>query len=221
MGVSEERIDKIDQMIINAVAADEIPAAAALIVRNGKIIYHKAHGMADIHAGKALTDDAIFRIASQSKAITSTAVMMLWEEGKFKLDDPISRFIPEFKDIQVLDTVYPDGTYGTIPANKPITIRHLLTHTSGLGYGIIDGDPRIRRIYADAGIVDLYTTEPVTIAANIKRLATLPLHHHPGERFTYSEGLDVLGYFIEIISGNPFDVYLQDHLTIITIGLYS
>lgn len=212
MGVSEERINKIDRMIINAVADDEIPAAAAMIVRNGKVIYHKAHGMADIHTGKALTDDAIFRIASQSKAITSTAVMMLWEEGKFKLDDPISRFIPEFKDIQVLDTVYPDGTYGTIPANKPITIRHLLTHTSGLGYGIIDGDPRIRKIYADAGIVDLYTTEPVTIAANIKRLATLPLHHHPGERFTYSEGLDVLGYFIEIISGNSFDVYLQDHL---------
>ncbi|NNF35427.1 MAG: beta-lactamase family protein [Saprospiraceae bacterium] len=211
-GVSEERIAKIDQLLENAVNEDQIPAVAALIVKDGKIIYQQAYGIADVETGKPLTEDAIFRIASQSKAITSTAVMMLWEEGKFRLDDPISRFIPEFKDAQVLDSVYADGTYSTIPADKPITIRHLLTHTSGLGYGVIDGDPRMRKIYADAGIVDLFTTKPVTIAENIKKLASLPLHHHPGERFTYSEGLDVLGYFIEIVSGKPFDVYLRDHL---------
>ncbi len=212
MGVSNERIDKIDKFIKNAVADDILPAVGALIARNGKIIYHQAYGKADVATGKQLTKDAIFRIASQSKAITSTAVMMLWEEGKFRLDDPISKFIPGFKNVQVLDTVYEDGTYGTIPADKPITIRHLLTHTSGLGYGIIDGNPYIRKIYADAGIVDLFTTEPVTIGENIKKLAALPLHHHPGEGFTYSEGLDVLGYFIEIISGKSFDAYLKDHL---------
>ncbi len=104
-----------------------------------------------------------FRIASQSKAITATAVMMLWEEGKFRLDDPISKYIPEFKDPQILATFNEaDSSYTTTPADKEITIRHLLTHTSGLGYGVIDGDPRIRRIYAKAGVTDLFTTEQIS-----------------------------------------------------------
>lgn len=89
-----------------------------------------------------------------------------------------------------------DTTYTTKPAGKEITIRHLLTHTSGLGYGVIDGDPRFKAMYKKAGIVDLFTTEPVKIGDNIKKLAKLPLHHVPGEKFVYSEGLDVLGYFI-------------------------
>jgi len=95
---------------------------------------------------------------------------------------------------------------------REITIRHLLTHTSGLGYGAIGGDARFKKLYAQAGVVDLFTTEPVTIGKSVKRLAKLPLHHQPGEKFTYSEGLDVLGYFIEVISGKPFDVYLREHL---------
>ena len=191
---------------------NKLPAIGALIARNGKIVFQKAYGVADVETNTAMDTDAIFRIASQTKAITSTAVMMLWEEGKFRLDDPISRYIPEFQDAQVLDTVYPDGTYKTIPADKAITIRHLLTHTSGIGYGVIDGDPRMRKIYEEAGIIDLFTTKPITIEENIKKLAKLPLHHHPGERMTYSEGLDVLGYFIEIVSGKSFNEFLQEHL---------
>ena len=93
-----------------------------------------------------------------------------------------------------------------------MTIRHLLNHTSGIGYGIIDGDERIRKIYQKAGVVDLYTTENVSIEQSVKRLAKLPLHHEPGERFTYSEGLDVLGYLIEIISGQSFSEFLEEHL---------
>jgi CubicO group peptidase (beta-lactamase class C family) len=157
--------------------------------------------------------DAIFRIASQTKAITSTAVMMLWEEGKFRLDDPISKFIPEFKNPQVLQNFrYGDTSYTTVAANKEITIRHLLTHTSGLGYGVIDGDERMRMIYHKAGIIDLYSTANVSIEDNIKKLAKLPLHHNPGEKYTYSEGLDVLGYLIEIVSGMPFDEFLRKRL---------
>jgi CubicO group peptidase (beta-lactamase class C family) len=157
--------------------------------------------------------DDIFRIASQSKAITSTAVMMLWEEGKFQLDDPISKYIPEFKNPQVLNSfIYSDTSYTTVPANKEITIRHLLTHTSGIGYGVIDNDERFRLIYGKAGITDLFTTENVKIGESVKKLAKLPLHHNPGEKFTYSEGLDVLGYFIEVISGQPFDIFLRERL---------
>jgi CubicO group peptidase (beta-lactamase class C family) len=139
--------------------------------------------------------------------------MMLWEEGRFRLDDPVSNWIPEFKKPQVLKTYNEaDGTWTGEPAKREITIRDLLTHTSGLGYGIIDGDARFKKLYAKAGVVDLFTTEPVTIRESVLRLAKLPLHHQPGEKFTYSEGLDVLGYFIEVVSGMPFDVFLQKRL---------
>lgn len=213
VGMSAERLARIDAMCAKAVNAGTVPGVVALVARHGKIVYHKAFGLADNASNRTLKRDDIFRIASQSKAITSTAVMMLWEEGRFQLDDPISKFIPEFKNSGVLDTFNEqDVTWTTKPVRTPITIRHLLTHTSGIGYGVIDGDERFRKIYAKAGITDLFTTEPVRIADSVKKLAALPLHHHPGEKFTYSEGLDVLGYFIEIVSGMSFDEFLRKHL---------
>lgn len=210
VGISEERLARIDEMCTIAIEENKIPGVVALVVRNGKIVYNKAFGMADNESGKKLKSDAIFRIASQTKAITSTAVMMLWEEGKFKLDDPISKYIPEFGKAKLLDSFSEkDSSYTTRLADKQITIRHLITHTSGIGYGFIDGDERFRKIYQKAGIIDAFTLEPIIIKENIKKLAKLPLHHNPGEKFTYSEGLDVLGYFIEIISGIPFDEFLR------------
>jgi CubicO group peptidase (beta-lactamase class C family) len=212
-GMSAERLGHIDGMCEKAVREGVAPGIVALVARHGKIVYYKAFGMADNAAERPLKRDDIFRIASQSKAITATAVMMLWEQGKFQLDDPISKFIPEFKNPQVLKTLrYADTNYTTEPARSEITIRHLLTHTSGIGYGVIDGDERVRMIYAKAGITDLFTTEPVKIGDSVKKLARLPLHHHPGERFTYSEGLDVLGYLIEVVSGLPFDQFLRQRL---------
>ncbi|MCP5519291.1 MAG: beta-lactamase family protein [Verrucomicrobiales bacterium] len=213
VGMSAERLARIDVLCEQAVGEGRIPGVVALVARHGRIVYFKAFGMADNQADRALRTDAIFRIASQSKAITATAVMMLWEEGRFQLDDPIANWIPEFKEAGVLQTFNEtDGTYTTEPVRTPITIRHLLTHTSGIGYGVIDGDPRFKRIYAEAGVTDLFTTEPVTIAESVQKLARLPLHHHPGERFTYGEGLDVLGRFIELVSGQPFDAFLRDRL---------
>jgi len=212
-GMSPERLAKIDAMFEESIEKGEIPGAVALIARKGKIVYHKAFGMVDNEANRKAKKDDIFRIASQSKAITSTAVMMLWEEGKFRLDDPISKYIPEFKNPTVLKSYrYSDNSYTTEPAKSEITIRHLLTHTSGLGYGVIDGDERFKMIYKEAGITDLYTTEKITIAESVKKLAKLPLHHHPGEAYVYSEGLDVLGYFIEIISGMSFSEFLETRL---------
>jgi CubicO group peptidase (beta-lactamase class C family) len=213
VGMSPERLARIDNMLTEAVSGSQIPGVAALIVRDGKIVYYKAFGMADNQTGRSLKRDDIFRIASQSKAITSTAVMMLWEEGKFRLDDPISKYIPEFKDPQVLKSfTYADTSFTTVPASQEITIRHLLTHTSGIGYGVIDGDERFKMIYKKAGITDLFTTENITIGESVRKLARLPLHHNPGEKYTYSEGLDVLGYFIEVISGMPFDEFLRKRL---------
>jgi CubicO group peptidase (beta-lactamase class C family) len=213
VGISPERLARIDQMCSDAVQKEDLPGMVTLVARNGKIVLWKAYGMADVQTGKAMKRDDIFRIASQTKAITSTAVMMLWEEGKFQLDDPISKYIPEFKNPKVLKSFsYADTTWTGEQANSEITIRHLITHTSGIGYGFIDGDERFRLIYRKAGIIDAFTTEKVTIAENVKKLAKLPLHHQPGEKFTYSEGLDVLGYLIEIVSGMPFDQFLKTHI---------
>ncbi len=213
VGMSSERLARIDKMCLEAIENGEIPGAVLLVARKGKIVYHKAFGMADVQKGREMKTDDIFRIASQTKAITSTAVMMLWEEGKFSLDDPISKFIPEFRNPQVLQSFrYADTTWTGVPARREITVRDLLTHTSGIGYGIIDGDERMRMIYGKAGITDLFTTEKITIGESVRKLAKLPLHHQPGEKFTYSEGLDVLAYFVEVVSGIPFDRYLKERI---------
>ncbi len=213
VGMSAERLSRIDAMCREAVKNDDLPGIVALVARNGTIVLHKAYGMADNTSSRKMKEDDIFRIASQTKAITSTAVMMLWEEGKFRLDDPISKFIPEFKNPMVLSGFrYQDTSFTAVAADREITIRHLLTHTSGIGYGVIDGDERFKMIYAKAGITDLFTTEPITIEESVKKLAKLPLHHNPGEKFTYSEGLDVLGYLIEIVSGMPFDEFLRKRI---------
>lgn len=224
-GVSAERLARIETMLAKAISEGTIPGAVALVARKGKIVHHKAYGLADTQSNRAMKRDDIFRIASQSKAITATAVMILWEEGRFRLDDPVSRYIPEFRNMQVLKSYNEqDGSWTGEPAKREITIRHLLTHTSGLGYGQIDADPRFKKIYEKAGVVDLFTTEKVTIGESVKRLAKLPLHHHPGEKYTYSEGLDVLGYLIEVVSGMPFDVFLKkrlfDPLGMVDTGFY-
>jgi len=212
VGVSEERLARIDKMLNESIDRGEIPGAVALVARKGKIVFFKAYGMADAESGRAFQTDDIFRIASQTKAITSTAVMMLWEEGKFRLDDPISKYIPEFEHAFVLDSlIEEDSSFIASPASQPITIRHLITHTSGIGYGFIDNDP-FRKIYAKAGINDAWTTEALMLEDNIRKLAALPLHHNPGENFTYSEGIDVLGYLVEILSGMPLDRFLLERI---------
>lgn len=210
VGMSSERLARIDAMCEKAIASQEVPGMVALVARKGKIVYHKAFGTADPITKRPYAKDDIFRIASQTKAITSTAVMMLWEEGKFRLDDPISKYIPAFKNQQVLKSFkYADTTFTGEPVKQEITIRHLLTHTSGIGYGVIDEDERFKMLYKKAGITDLYTTQPITIKESVLKLAKLPLHHEPGSEYVYSEGLDVLGYFIEVMSGMPFDEFLR------------
>ena len=212
-GLDPDRLARIDQMMEEAIAEGEIPGGVALIARNGQIVYHKAFGQSDMEQGTEFLKNDIFRIASQTKAITSAAVMMLWGEGHFQLDEPISKYIPEFENTGVLETfVESDSSFTTTPLTTPITIRHLLTHTSGIGYGMIDGDPRFRKAFVKAGIIDAFTAEAVTLKENVPKLAQMPLHHEPGAAWTYSEGLDVLGHFVEIVSGMPFDEFLKSRI---------
>jgi len=213
VGMSSERLARIDKMASEAIENNEVPGLVAIVARKGKIVYHKAFGVADLASGREMRTDDIFRIASQTKAITSTAVMMLWEEGLFQLDDPVSKYIPEFRNPRILDTYdEADGSYTTIPAKNEIRIRHLLTHSSGLGYGMIDGNQSIKAIYKKAGIVDAWTTDAIYLSENIKKLATLPLVFEPGEKYRYSLGLDVAGYLIEVLTGMSFDAFLKERL---------
>ena len=213
VGMSAERLARIDAVCEQAIANGDIPGAVVLVARKGKIVHHKAFGVADGEGKEPLRTDHIFRIASQTKAITATAVLMLWEEGYFRLDDPISRWIPEFKNPKVLKKFhYSDTTYTAVPAKREITIRHLLTHTSGIGYGIIDPDESFQMLFQKEGVREIASRTPLTTAENIKRLAQLPLHFNPGEKYLYSMGLDVLGYFVEIVSGMSFDEFLQTRL---------
>ncbi|WP_194976797.1 serine hydrolase domain-containing protein [Aquiflexum lacus] len=213
VGISPDRLKKLDAMLEESVKSGEIPGMVALIVRNGKVVYHTAKGKSDMESGKNMSKDAIFRIASQTKAITSTAVMMLWEEGKFRLDDPISKYIPEFKNPQVLQNFrYGDTTYTTVPAKREISIRHLLTHSAGIGYGGIDSDERMRMIYHKAGIVEAFDSKGMNNERNIRNLAKMPLHQDPGGSFIYSMSIDVLGHLVEIVSGMSLDSFFQERI---------
>jgi CubicO group peptidase (beta-lactamase class C family) len=159
-----------------------------------------------------LKQDAIFRIASQTKAITSVAVMMLFEEGKFLLDDPISRYIPDFAHPVVLDKFNPaDSSYTTVPAKREITIRDLLTHTSGIDYAGI-GSESMKAIYAKAKVPSGFVSERSFLADAIKRLGGLPLVHQPGARFTYGLNIDVLGYLVEVLSGKSLDQFFRERI---------
>jgi CubicO group peptidase (beta-lactamase class C family) len=212
VGLSSDRLSRIDDMINEHVKNKTLPGAVVYIVRNGKVAYHKAYGASNIATNAPLKKDDIFRIASQSKAITSLAVMMLFEEGKFLLDDPISWYIPEFKNPTVVKSFdKKDSSYTTEPAKQEITIRHLLTHTSGLDYAVIGGEP-LRSIYAKNKISPGVGGDKIVMSENLKLLAKLPLAHHPGDRWTYGLNTDVLGYLVEILSGMPFDKFLQTRI---------
>lgn len=209
VGMSSSRLSKIDKMVEEHMANKWIPGAVVLIARNGKIVYHKAYGYADVDTKTALKKDNIFRIASQSKAITSLAVMIQYEEGKFGLDDPISKYIPEFKNPKVLANLnWKDTTYTTTPAKSEITIRQLLTHTSGIDYAGI-GNQEFKAIYAKAGIPSGIGNHDMVLADKMKILGGLPLKHSPGEAFTYSLSIDVLGYLVEVTSGMSLDQFMK------------
>jgi CubicO group peptidase (beta-lactamase class C family) len=210
--ISGDRLIRINKMLQQAIDSGWIAGAVGLIARDGKIAYNKSLGVSDLETKSLLKNDDIFRIASQTKAITSVAVMMLYEEGKFLLDDPISKYIPEFANPRVLDQFNEkDTTFTTIPANREITIRDLLTHTSGIDYAGI-GSKNMVAIYAKAGVPGSFGTDKMVLGDKIKVLGKLPLVHQPGERFTYGLNVDVLGYLVEVVSGESLDLFFHNRI---------
>lgn len=212
VGLSAERLTRIDHVVQEYIVNEQIPGVVVFIARNGKIVMHKAYGSYDSDKKTPLKKDDIFRIASQTKAITSVAIMMLYEEGKILLDDRISKYIPEFAKPQVLKTFNSaDTTYTTEPAKSEITIRHLLTHTAGLDYASI-GSNDFKAIYAKAGIHAGLGTSNGYSKDNVLALAKMPLKHHPGEKFTYGLNTDVLGYLVEVVSGMSLDEFFRQRI---------
>lgn len=210
--VSAERLNRIDSMIIQSIEDKWIAGAVGFIARDGKIIYNRAFGESDLENGTPMQTDAIFRIASQTKAIASIGLMMLFEEGKFLLDDPVSKYIPEFANPQVIDKYNPaDTSFTTVPASREITIRDLFTHTSGIDYALI-GSPMMNAVYSKAGIMGGFGNDKITIGDDIRLLGKQPLVHQPGERFTYGLNVDVIGYLVEILSGQKLDQFLKTRL---------
>jgi CubicO group peptidase (beta-lactamase class C family) len=211
LGLDQARLERFDPLIEDRIASDQIPGAVLVIARRDKIAYFKSFGLQDKSAGTKMAKDAIFRIYSMSKPIVAAAAMMLYEEGKFDLRDPVSQYIPEFAAMKVGVSATDPKTGKPIvtlePAARQITILDLLRHTSGLGYYYAT-DAAGQPYYHPYGVdrVD------VTLAEWVKLLAAAPLLHQPGTTFEYSYGLDVIGRLIEIWSGKPLDVFLADRI---------
>jgi CubicO group peptidase (beta-lactamase class C family) len=207
VGLSSERLARIRSWMAQLVADNKLPGVLTVVARRGRAAYADCVGYRDVAAKAPVTEDTIFRIYSMTKPITSTAIMMLYEEGKFQLDDPISRYLPMFKDMRV----YAGGGsehYDTVPAKSPITFKQLLTHTSGLTYGFT-GSP-VSAIYQAAKFD--FQTEEATLWQMMERLAKLPLLAQPGTEWNYSVSTDVLGALVEAISGMGFDKFLQTRI---------
>lgn len=201
-----ERLCRIDTAFQRAVDQGILPQAVTLVIHKGNIIHYKAYGWRNIEKKIKCEKDDIFRIASQTKAISVCALMTLWEQGLFRLDDPIKKYIPAFENMQVLDSF--DVTtrkYTTRPAKRDITIRDLMTHTSGICYNGVHWD-----IAIDSGVPPLNSLEKITLEEVVNRIAKLPLAHDPGEKFTYSMNIEVLGRLAEILSGKPIDKFLKE-----------
>jgi len=208
VGISSERLERIATAVQHNIDDKRIAGAVTLVARRGRVVWFKPQGMMDREAGKPMQPDTMFRICSMTKPITSLAVMMLYEEGRFLLEDPISKYLPEFKNPKVL--VKPaSGEPYSIPATREITIRDLLRHTSGLTY---QWNETLGPMYAAANVASGILPYNGTIEESVKRLAGVPLLFNPGERWEYSLGVDVLGRFVEVVSGKPLDEFFRTRI---------
>ena len=230
VGLSKARLSRITDAMNEDVEKGELRGALALVARNGKIAYFETAGMADTEEGIPMREDTIFRIYSMSKPITSVAVMTLFEEGRFFLKDPISKYLPELGGMSVSVEGEPQtngptfnlpdedpnerspstatlSTLNTVPAKREITVQDLLRHTAGFTYGFF-GNSEVDKLYTQNGIL----TTDETIAETVEKLSKIPLKHQPGETWEYSVSVDVLGRFIEVIADQRFDEFLAERI---------
>jgi len=196
----------LDASLSGAVERKDVPGVVALVTDRERVVYQGAFGVADVATGRPLAADALFRIASMTKPVTAVAILMLYEEGKLQLTDPVSRYIPAFRQMKVANA---DGT--TANATRQITIRDLLTHRSGLSYSFLNAGP-VGQAYRKNGVTDGLSSTPMTTAQGIDLLAQQPLMAQPGSAWNYSLGFDVLGRVVEVVSGMPFQQFMEERI---------
>jgi CubicO group peptidase (beta-lactamase class C family) len=211
VGVVAERYKPVETVLQEYVVQNKVAGGVGLVYEKGGMVFHKAFGLKDIEEQEQQKLTDIFRIASMTKPITSVAAMMLYDEGKFKLDDPVSKYIPEFKNIQILESINRiDSSFVGRPATQTMTIKQLFTFSSGLYYGY-DNDS-LSLLFSKTGISEGFEERDILLADNIEKIAALPLLHEPGERYHYGVEMDVLGRLVEIWSGMPLDQFLSHRL---------
>ncbi len=208
LGMSAERLERLTQTFQQYVDENEISGGVICVSRKGQVAYFEAFGLSDMENQRPMEKDAIFRIASQTKALVSTGIMLLQEEGKLLISDPVSKYIPEFKTTTVAVPTE-DGGYTVEKAKRAITLRDLLTHTSGIGYG----GGLAKKEWAEAGFTGWYfanSKEP--ILERVRKMPAIPFETQPGEKFVYGYNTDILGAVIEVVSGQPLNFFLQKRI---------
>jgi CubicO group peptidase (beta-lactamase class C family) len=205
VGFDSARLQRLDDYLASVVASGKVAGMTALLARHGKVVGFRTWGKANLATGAPMAKDEIFRIYSMSKPITGVAMMILFEEGKWKLDDPVTKFVPEFKDLKVL-TQDPSGNVTLQPMRRPPTMREIMSHTAGFGYGLTDSNP-VDRMFQEKRVLGSHGLKEM-----IDRVATIPLKFQPGTDWSYSVGVDIQGYIVEKISGEPLGQFLDEHI---------
>jgi CubicO group peptidase (beta-lactamase class C family) len=206
----ETTFQKIDSLLQNHVDLNHIPSAVAYISHHGDEVYNRAFGFKNIEDQLPATPNSLFRMASMTKALTAVSILQLMEKGKLNLNDPVKQYIPEFSNPQLLVEVLPDSSFTAKPAKNDITIQHLLTHTSGIGYGFQNEE--YNKVVLKNGVSEGFCEDSRTSIENTRKIAALPLLAEPGEKNIYGMSYDVLGTLIEVVSGKRYDAYVSEHI---------
>lgn len=207
VGMDSDRLERVTQAMQGFVDDGLLSGAVTMASRDNKVVHYESVGYRDIEAQAPMTPDTIFRIYSMTKPVTGVALMILYEEGKFKLSDPVEKYIPEMANLQVFAGTNDDGTMITEPADHPMTIRELMSHTGGLTYGIF-AQSEVDSAYVGAGLL----APNLTNAEFVAKLGQIPLKHQPGSRWEYSVAVDVQGYLVEVLSGQTFGEFLDERI---------
>jgi len=206
LGFDSARLAKLDAYMAETVTSGRVAGMTTLLARHGKIVSFKTHGKLSLETGVPMTQDAIFRIYSMTKPITGTAMMILFEEGKWRLDDPVTRYVPEFKNLKVVKTLNADGTMVLEDMKRPPTMREIMSHTAGFGYGLQDEHP-VDKLYREKRVLG-----SIGLKEMIDRTATIPLVFQPGTSWRYSSAVDIQGYIVEKLSGQTLGAFMEDRI---------
>jgi CubicO group peptidase (beta-lactamase class C family) len=206
LGFDSQRLARLDAYMSKAVADGRVAGMITLLARHGQVVSEKTYGMKRLEASAPMTRDTIFRLYSMSKPITGVAMMILFEEGKWRLDDPVTRFVPEFKELKVMTGKDAEGHLTLEPMKRPPTMREIMSHSAGFGYGLSDQNP-VDKLYREKAVLGANG-----LADMIKRTAEIPLMFQPGTHWSYSSAVDIQGYIVEKLSGMPFGEFLKQRV---------